>query len=301
MSQVGSGEAIVVESAAAGSARRMKVVLLTLAALAVIAVAYASTLRLYYDDGTPREAIYTPGGGGTANRIDLTATILSVDPMRDTMTLRLTLVPIGTYTSDNGRSPSRDLRLLVNSVSGGTDRAFPKGKHLSPTEVTLDLLGNVSDYPFDSYTSPLDLDLFEAAPERPVPIRVNFQSQLHGIDVTSSLDRSSADGDVTLNLSVTRSRATVGFALFMMAAMAAAAAVVVLMVGLIIAQKRRLDPPFFAWIGAMLFALPAIRNSLPGTPTVGTLSDFLVFFWALGLVIASLVALAVTWVARPAR
>jgi Domain of unknown function (DUF4436) len=43
----------------------------------------------------------------------------------------------------------------------------------------------------------------------------------------------------------------------------------------------------------LLFAFPAIRNSQPGVPPVGTLGDFLSFFWAESLVI---IALAITWI-----
>jgi hypothetical protein len=51
-------------------------------------------------------------------------------------------------------------------------------------------------------------------------------------------------------------------------------------------------PALFA---ALLFGLFSLRNSLPGTPPIGTYSDFLAFLWVQGIVaIALIVALADT-------
>jgi hypothetical protein len=42
-------------------------------------------------------------------------------------------------------------------------------------------------------------------------------------------------------------------------------------------------------LGAMVFALPALRNAIPGAPPLGVRADLLVFLWA---VIATVLALA---------
>jgi hypothetical protein len=51
-------------------------------------------------------------------------------------------------------------------------------------------------------------------------------------------------------------------------------------------------------LGAIVFALPAMRNALPGAPPIGVRADVLVFFWAeLGAVIALCLFIA-AWVRR---
>jgi len=43
-------------------------------------------------------------------------------------------------------------------------------------------------------------------------------------------------------------------------------------------------PSLFA---ALLFGLLCLRNSLPGTPPIGTFSDFLAFLWVQGIVVSA--------------
>lgn len=50
---------------------------------------------------------------------------------------------------------------------------------------------------------------------------------------------------------------------------------------------RRIEVTLIGALGAMIFALPALRNALPGAPPLGVRADILIFFWAeLGAVIA---------------
>jgi hypothetical protein len=57
-------------------------------------------------------------------------------------------------------------------------------------------------------------------------------------------------------------------------------------------QKRRVELPILALCTAMMFALPAIRNTNPGIPPIGTLFDIYSFFFAqflISFVAASLI------------
>jgi hypothetical protein len=53
--------------------------------------------------------------------------------------------------------------------------------------------------------------------------------------------------------------------------------------------------PTLASLAALLFAIPGIRNSMPNTPPVGTLSDFIVFFWALLIVAVCMAVASLAW------
>ena len=49
---------------------------------------------------------------------------------------------------------------------------------------------------------------------------------------------------------------------------------------------RKIEPTLVSALGAIIFALPALRNAIPGAPPLGVRADVLVFFWAeLGAVI----------------
>lgn len=44
-------------------------------------------------------------------------------------------------------------------------------------------------------------------------------------------------------------------------------------------RHRKVEPPTIAVNAALLFALPALRNTQPGVPPVGALIDVCGFFW----------------------
>ena len=52
---------------------------------------------------------------------------------------------------------------------------------------------------------------------------------------------------------------------------------------------------------ALLFAFATVRNAQPGTPPIGTYSDFISFFWAEVIIALCLVVLVFTWLLRPAK
>jgi hypothetical protein len=50
---------------------------------------------------------------------------------------------------------------------------------------------------------------------------------------------------------------------------------------------RRIEVALVGALGAIIFALPALRNALPGGPPLGVRADIFIFFWAeLGAVVA---------------
>jgi hypothetical protein len=56
---------------------------------------------------------------------------------------------------------------------------------------------------------------------------------------------------------------------------------------LVFVGVRRIEVTLVGALGAMIFALPAVRNALPGAPPLGVRADILIFFWAeLGAIIA---------------
>jgi hypothetical protein len=133
-----------------------------------------------------------------------------------------------------------------------------------------------------------------------VPIHITLDANLHGMDVFARQMPETIDGDVLLMLSASRAAAVVGYAVFIMFAMVLITIIVASIVVVFTVQKRKIEFSAFGWIGGLIFALPAVRNSMPGIPALGVLSDFLVFFWALGAVVVSYIFLVRIWIKRPA-
>jgi hypothetical protein len=76
-------------------------------------------------------------------------------------------------------------------------------------------------------------------------------------------------------------------------------AVAALMLAVQLAEgHRRFEAGFTSFLAALLFAFPAVRNALPGSPPIGSLNDFLAFFWTEGIVALALVALLIAFCVR---
>jgi hypothetical protein len=71
----------------------------------------------------------------------------------------------------------------------------------------------------------------------------------------------------------------------------------------ILVVVRRIEPGFstMLWSGTMLFALPAVRNSLPDNQPLGGQSDFYIFMWTEFAVALSMVTLTSYLLAKRAR
>ena len=68
-----------------------------------------------------------------------------------------------------------------------------------------------------------------------------------------------------------------------------------------IVSPKPLEFSLFVWLGAMLFALPAIRGTMPGVPGIGTMADFGIFFWCLFAIASCLIVAAITYVRTSLR
>ena len=75
---------------------------------------------------------------------------------------------------------------------------------------------------------------------------------------------------------------------------------VLLLVLSIVVRGRKVEIAMFSFIATLLFAFVTVRNSQPAVPPVGTLSDYLSFFWAVVILALSLLTIIITWLRRPA-
>jgi uncharacterized membrane protein len=102
-------------------------------------------------------------------------------------------------------------------------------------------------------------------------------------------------------LHVQRSAAIVTFSSMMYAAMVLVSTTVVILTVLVVLRRIEVDFSMMLWSGAMLFALPAVRNSLPDSPPLGIQSDFAIFMWAEFAVAISMVTLTSYLIAKRVR
>ena len=264
-------------------ANRAGVLLLT-AALA------AAGLWGYRSDQDSRELSVTLEGTTSANRLDLFATILRVDPGTREALVRIQVIPEGT-TADPAlpTAPARTLGLYTTSTAQ-TTLTFPAGTPIAQQNISVGLnSGWPTDYPQDSYTLTLGFSAHDGT--EPVPVRLTVASN-DSLFVIKAPQGESVDSTSILDLTAKRSRGGWLLAWFMMIVAWALALVVAGAAWIIVARRRGLIWPAFGWMATTLFALISLRNAAPGSPPIGSLIDYMSFFWAEAIIAGSLVVTA---------
>jgi hypothetical protein len=270
--------------------------------LLLLAAAYAFVLCAFKNEGDNRAAVLSPNEKVGSDRIDAYARIVSADPVKGDLSVRLTFTPHGSLLSADGVTLSRDLLLDVSSAAGKHAYEFKKGKRMDPVEAIVEIYdGEPMEYPFDKHEAQLSF-YFEAAgaaeADKSVPVAIELYGSVSGLKIDAEYAKENADDHVVVDLSLCRAPTAIFFSVFIMAAMWSLTLGVVFLVFRVLAGHRKIEISMFSFLGALLFAFPALRNSQPGTPPIGTLSDFLAFFWAEVLIALSLLAVVLTWLIR---
>jgi hypothetical protein len=213
------------------------------------------------------------------------------------MQVRAYLEPSVSSSGEHFAAADRELTLLITH-----DRTVEKIKlagndHLASALFEVDLSeGSVAHYPLDSYRVKLGIQVFEGKTAAiKLPARVTVWEGVLGYELHST-GQSGADPErIQLKLDIVRSGA---FALF---ALAAYGAMVVLggcalAIGILtFVDVRRPEATLIGALAAIAFALPVLRNALPGSPPLGIQADMFVFLWTELVAVISLALLVYKW------
>ena len=281
---------------------RKAIALIALSA-AIFAIAFLLVIKAYQKEGENRTADLPRNELTAPNRVNVSGTIESVDLVRGVMQIRLEFEPAGTLTADRGVTTTRRLKLLTNAI-GKQETVFPKGGRMIPLDFAVDLYdGQASDYPFDRHLARLTI-YFESDPPSNAggaltPVSLALFGSVHGLRIEAQRAKDNTEDFADVDMKVTRSGTTFVFSIFITITMWMIAAVAVCMTFLIFAGRRKIELGMFQFLATVLFAFPALRNSEPGTPPIGTLNDFLGFFWAEVIIALCLISIVTLWLRRP--
>jgi hypothetical protein len=260
--------------------------------LVVIAGAYVLGLVAFNNQRHDGHKEFDIKSGPNGIRVD--ARVIGVDPGTDAMTVRLEFVPLGTFAATQV-ALSRPIEVFINTAKGKTALRFSKGSVMSPTEATLALTGgDFLDYPFDKYDSALLVFAQQANTRVPVTMRVT--TGFNGFKIDTS--RRTFLGQGYPRFKLRRVSTTIFFAVFIMVVFWATALAALWLAARLVGRQRKFEGAFCGFLAALLFAFPAVRNNLPGGPPIGSLNDFLAFFWTEGIVALALIGVLVTWCVR---
>jgi hypothetical protein len=270
-----------------------------LLALMLFIPAYYLALGAYQVESEDQRSFFLIGDENQSDRVDVEARIVSLDPFQGEGKLRLVLLPNGNLS--HGFFSTKTLKLLspgAVKTNGLGETVFEKDRILTPVDLIYSMDGQASDYPFDVHSAMIVLAINQTNPERSVPFVLWFKGNVPGFAIDLQPIEGLPPGIRAVNLTVTRSSTVVNAALAGMVVMWAIGIGVLALIGLMLTGWFNIRMP--ALFAALLFGLFSLRNSLPGTPPIGTYSDFLAFLWVQGIVaLALIVAVVATLKHRP--
>ncbi|MFD5467485.1 DUF4436 family protein [Kitasatospora sp. NPDC127059] len=244
-----------------------------------------SGIGLYLNERNTREQAYELGIPSAPDWIELEVTAQDVDPAAQRLTLYVTAVPHGRFAAGpDSQAFARPVEITATGAAKTTIKAA-EGETAAPQLFHAETYGGTAtDYPFDRYRT--EASFTATSGGTAVPVGLNFTDAdpffvLHP-------EATAATGTVVLDAKITRSRSTFILAWFMIAAMWALALAVLGAAEVLYRKREGLIWPSLGWMAATIFALIGMRNAAPGSPPIGSLIDYVAFFWAEGIIAASL-------------
>lgn len=139
-----------------------------------------------------------------------------------------------------------------------------------------------------------------AEEEAGIPIGVDFFGSIPGLNIKAEKTSQTDEDLVGIDMEFERASTVKFFSIFVMVVMWGVTAVVLLMTLSIVMRGRKIEVGMFSFLAALLFAFVTVRNAQPGSPPIGSYSDYLSFFWAEILIALCLLTIVAVWVYRPA-
>ena len=281
-----------------------------------------------------RSMTLTKTSATTADYVIVNVKVTAIDVAEGLLHERLRLIPMGRFAIDKA-TPAVDLKLLINSESGKQTVLYPKGERIASVDFTSILSGNQNRYPFDRYTSDIDLLVTAPAPPQPkdmtvspdvsddfeidplatglvvgpndlnksetVPINETFSASITGVKFEGRIRQDDSYKLMRSSIAMRRANNVISVSIMVMSVMFVLALSIMGMALRVMASRDAINLLPLSLCVTLIFGLPALRNTQPGVPGIGALGDYLSFIWAELLVTTSAIALAWTWIIRTVR
>lgn len=224
------------------------------------------------------------------------------DPAENAMTVRLQFLPTGELMNPDG-SLTQDVVVSFESFSGFTEVTLARGRQAATQEIMIGTEGNYATYPLDTYNASVGViadavvrdDGGQITDKVPIPIATQITGSVDGWDLIVSNPNPGPTDYVEATMNLDRSGNTLLFAFFLLGLMTILVIVGIALATLTATHRRSLGVDLLGWFATLLFALPFLRQVLPGAPPVGAAIDVYVFLWLLAFTLVSTVVVVVAW------
>jgi hypothetical protein len=250
------------------------------------AIVYGIILARFDLSREPGEAEL--GAPASEARVALYVQPIQIDAVNESLQVRISVVPL-----QNTKVTIADRNFLLTIQRGSQIEhvQIQAGQLLPEVTFGFDLHGgDVRGYPLDRYVSLMTLAASERGHdgnEKSLPIHVTAWEGVLGFDVKARSVASQRPEELQLQFAISRTGAVAFFATAVYGAMLVMMLCALTIGSLVFVGIRRIEVALVGALGAIIFALPALRNALPGAPPLGVRADTFIFFWAeVGAVIA---------------
>jgi Domain of unknown function (DUF4436) len=221
---------------------------------------------------------------------------ISIDALNDAMQVHAYVSPSASESKNAHSASDRDLTLLVNHDNTVEEIKLAAGDHIASSTFEVDLdEGSVTRYPLDAYVERLGVQLLDSKSSLRLPARVTIWEGVLGYSLHTTSQPGTDPNDVQLTTTVTRSGAFALFALCAYGAMLVLGCCALAVGVLTFTDVRRPEATLIGALAAIAFALPVLRNALPGSPPLGVTADMWVFLWTELAAVLSLALLVFKW------
>lgn len=280
--------------------------LILIAAMLLVIAVYVGVVSLYAADlsGADHRTVRT---GDDGSELALVLKPRSIDPSQQEFSFRIE-VETGSELVESGTGLNDTVRVEVrDTAEGNRTQTIVFGPDSLSSEVLTSTLSperRLEAWPFDQYMAGLEFTVEHGDPAgalRPLAADLILWGGIPGWEIGVDEDQLSGSDESTFDMSVSigRSFSTVAFAIVLTASLILMATIALLVSISVWRRKRQMELIFLGWIAGMLFAVPALRNFLPGQPPIGSWVDFLIVLWVVVSLIISLALLVFTWFSSP--
>jgi hypothetical protein len=238
------------------------------------AIGYLALLHQFRVSEAPEEREFGASQAGE-ELVQVYIEPISIDALNHSMRGHVSLVASRALRGRSLTAPDRDLVLVFTHGKSGHEFRFPANEPIPVTAFELDLTGgSVAEYPFDTYRADLTVQCFAnalppAGEAQALPTQVTVSEAVLGFHLEPSEQPGSNPREVRLRFEIHRSGAFALFALAAYSAMVVLACSALTIGILAFTGVRRPDAPFVGALGAIVFALPALRDAAGRTTARG--------------------------------
>ncbi|KAI8902589.1 hypothetical protein BC833DRAFT_572586 [Globomyces pollinis-pini] len=236
------------------------------------------------------------------NGLFISCNVTNIDTANSLFKARFIITPVGKLAL-NGNDPVFKRPVTpINAIIGSKVVQFPANQPITAQSIDLAFsASNVNKYPFDRFESVFTLTASSNSSN--VPIAFAIVGTIQSIRIVAEIvnDVIGTASIVNVDLLGFRSFTVQFFSIFILVCMWILSFTVFILSVTLWFRDRKVEPPTIAITTSLLFALPAVRNTQPGIPSIGCTVDLAGFFWNMFLVMVSSVLLMTNYILKYQR